>query len=89
MINKDYESETDILVENGRVKLRFWLTYLRASALIFPSAWTAASLTSATSHRSRGITSLYSPLGEVLTALLSVRSVVRLSGDELKYRCKY
>lgn len=61
-------------------------TYLRASELTLPSAWTAASLTSTVSQRRSGTTSLYSPVGDTFPAgdLLSLRSVVRLSGDELK-----
>lgn len=61
-------------------------TYLRASELTLPSAWTAASLTSTVSQRKSGTTSLYSPVGNTFPPgdLLSLRSVVRLSGDELQ-----
>lgn len=58
-------------------------SYLRASWLIIPKALTAASLTSATSHLSNGTTSLYKATGEGDVFDLSLRSAVKLSGDEL------
>lgn len=62
-----------------------WLNYLSASWFIKPSALTAASRTSATSHRSKGTTSLYNATGDGEAADdLSVRSAVRESGDELE-----
>lgn len=61
-------------------------THLRASALTFPIACTAASLTSVVSHLSSGTVSLYKPEGLALVPgdLLSPRSADKLSGDELK-----
>lgn len=54
------------------------------------NAYTAASRTSTTSHRSNGTISLYNPAGEAFTNLFSFLSlVVMLSGDELRYQQKY
>ena len=56
-----------------------------------PKALTAASRTSATSHRSSGTTNLYKATGDGEPAAddLSLRSAVNESGDELKKYVKY
>ena len=61
-------------------------TYFNASELTFPRACTAASLMSTVSQRRSGTTNLYNPEGDTLPPgdLLSLRSVVRLSGEELQ-----
>lgn len=59
-------------------------TYFRASWFIIPRALTAASLTSGTSQRNNGTTSLYNATGDGEPAVdLSLRSAVNESGDEL------